>query len=366
MLFGGNSGSCGGCGCKSCQQCTRTCTNPHTGAAFETVYTLYSGLVGAEIGNPTDGYLTATGDSDTDDPQDGMDGTGPWYQQVSGSFELTTTTTRHPCEVRVSFWRNNYTLGPLTPGAPSPSEALTLNRIRVSSDAITSTGDVYVFGPSGEIARLAPGQSCDFTSGIPKVSGTGDQSTNDPGAFTGTMSFQAVCGNSKINVTVTARLEWNVKQRQHVLYGLVRECYLTTTCTCATGTFNTSLYLEISGFTDAYGLGINPSDVNGTYVLKPVDCYTWYGQGLWVYSPNGTTGFWNMRGFGQYTTTFLGTGYLRYYTTADGVPFTNNTGVSYKCGTGTMGTATASITFVGSLANVIDVPAGDVTLRAFA
>lgn len=265
MLFGGNSGSCGGCGCKSCQQCNRTCTNPHTGTAFETVYTLYSGLVGAEIGNPTDGYLTATGDSDTDDPQDGMDGTGPWYQQIEGTFTLSPTTTRHPCRIDISFWRNTYSLGSLTPGQPAPSETLTMNRVTIENQLNSKPVSL------GEEV-LEPGQTKTYDNLIPKVAGTEDQSLGDPRSPSGTFSFIAACGNETVTVVVKARLEWNVKQRQHILYGIVRECYETGSpcngkCTGGTNPPNT-IYLKISNYSGpTYDAG-TPMDIEGTYVLS--------------------------------------------------------------------------------------------------
>ena len=79
----------GGFGCSpccgpTCEVCTRTCTEPHTGTEFEVVYTRF--FEGVEVGNPSDGYLSATGDNDTSDPYNGMDGTGPWFQQVGGGF----------------------------------------------------------------------------------------------------------------------------------------------------------------------------------------------------------------------------------------------------------------------------------------
>lgn len=268
-------GTCSKCGCDSCKTCTRTCTNPHTGTAFETVYTLYSGLVGAEIGNPTDGYLTATGDSDTSDPQDGMDGTGPWYQQVTGTFTLSPTTTRHPCRVDISFWRNNYTLGSLTPGQPAPSETLTMNRVTIENQLNSKPISL-----GGEV--LEPGQTRTYDGIIPKVAGTGDQSLGDPRTANGTVSFLAACGNDTVTVVVKARLEWNVKQRQHVLYGTVRECYETGTpcngtCTGGTNPPNT-IYLEIKNVSLPGGATV--SGLAGTYVMTraPNFCDRWVSE----------------------------------------------------------------------------------------
>ena len=227
MLLGGKVG-CQQCTCVPCDACTRTCQNPHTGTAFEAVYTRY--FEGAEDGNPSDGYLSATGDSDTSDPYDGMDGTGPWFQQVAGTFTLDSSTTRHPCSVTVSFWRNNYVLGAAT--IPPPATTTTMNRIRVSVSASSGTG-VFVEG-----AYVAIGDTLDLNVTIPLVTGGGDQSTNDPRTSDGTATVTPQCHNRTAIFTVEARLEWNVKKRQHVVYGLVRECYeIGTPCSnyCGTG-----------------------------------------------------------------------------------------------------------------------------------
>lgn len=215
MLFGGNSGSCGGCGCKSCQECTRTCTNPHTGTAFETVYTLY--FEGVEAGNPSDGYLDATGDSDTSDPYDGMDGNGPWSQTVSGTFQLSKTATRYPCFFRASFWRSNFVLGANT--IPPPATTLTAERITVTNSSL-SEGAIFA-----DNVLLQPGESHQFDNTIQLVAGAGDQSTNDKRFYNGTVSVRAACVNDYVSFTVSGHIAWDVKKRQHVLYGIVRECY---------------------------------------------------------------------------------------------------------------------------------------------
>ena len=214
MLLGGKGG-CQQCTCVPCNPCERTCTNPHTGTAFEAVYTRY--FEGAEDGNVSDGYLTATGDSDTSDPYDGMDGNGPWFQQVAGEFTLDPSTTRHPCSVTVSFWRNNYVLGAAT--IPPPATTTTMNRIRVSVSA-SSGGGVFVEG-----ADVAIGATRDIITTIPLVSGSGDQSANDPRTYNGSATVTPECHNRTTIFTIEARIEWSVKKRQHVVYGLVRECY---------------------------------------------------------------------------------------------------------------------------------------------
>lgn len=253
-------GSCSTCGCSSCSECKRTCTNPHTGDPFEVVYTLYSGIVGDEIGNPTDGYLTATGDSDTSDPQDGMDGTGPWYQQVSGTFQLPSGS-RYPCWFYVSFWRNNYALGTLTPGQPAPSDALTLNEVKVTN---TTASQGNIWGPLGTL--LAPGESVTVSSAVPVVTGNGDQSGADPRRAAGTYGVTAECDNKTVIFSVTAKITWNVKLRQHLLYGKVRECYETSACSNCPGGVGSpnTIYVQLSNFSGTLDGG---ASINGTYAV---------------------------------------------------------------------------------------------------
>jgi len=240
MLLGGG-GNCQGCGCKSCQDCTRTCTDPHTGDAFEVVYSYK--FEGAEAGNTSDGYLTAVGDADSSDPYDGMDGSSPWQQQITGSFSLNNTQTRYPCWVRVSFWRSNFVLGAAT--VPPPSDALTVNEVKITNNA-GSVGSVMLheFG-----TILAPGESYTYTSIIPVVSGSGDQSGNDPRFNQGSIAFRQACANESVTVDVSATIKWTTQKRQHILYGIVRECYETGS-PCASfcgGTASPSvMYLTIS------------------------------------------------------------------------------------------------------------------------
>ena len=277
MLLGGKGG-CQQCTCVPCDPCTRTCTNPHTGTAFEAVYTRY--FEGAEAGNTSDGYLSATGDSDTSDPYDGMDGTGPWFQQVAGTFTLEPSTTRHPCSVTVSFWRNNYVLGAAT--IPPPATTTTMNRIRVSVSASSGTGVLV------ENQYIAPGDSFDVTTTIPLVTGGGDQSANDPRTYSGTVTVTPECHNKTAIFTISGRIEWNVTKRQHVAYGLVRECYeIGTPCsTACSGTAAPNVvYVTISNYTGpTYDTG-TPMDIEGTFVLDryPGLCqsfYTYWNSGL--------------------------------------------------------------------------------------
>jgi hypothetical protein len=264
MLLGGKGG-CQQCTCVPCDPCTRTCQNPHTGTAFEAVYTRF--FEGAEAGNTSDGYLSASGDSDTSDPYDGMDGTGPWFQEVSGSFTLDSTQTRFPCRVLVSFWRNNYVLGAAT--IPPASTALTFEGVfvEVSSGAVV-VGDTLIVPADGEVQITG--------ASIPLVSGSGDQSTNDPRFYDGSISVVPQCQSASFSIR--AKIEWNTQKRQHVLYGLVRECYEEGT-PCATFCSGSpppdTIYLTISNITLSGGASI--AGLAGTYAMSrvPWSC-SWY------------------------------------------------------------------------------------------
>jgi hypothetical protein len=350
MLLGGKGG-CQQCTCVPCDACTRTCQNPHTGDAFEAVYTRY--FEGAEDGNVSDGYLTASGDSDTSDPYDGMDGNGPWFQQVAGEFTLDPSTTRHPCGVTVSFWRNNYTLGAST--IPPPATTTTMNRIRVSVSALSETG-VFVEGD-----LIGVGQTVDLNMSIALVTGSGDQSANDPKSYEGGVTVTPQCHNKTATFTISGRIEWNVKKRQHILYGLVRECYQEASpCSCPSGPFNEELYVEVSGFTDEYNLGIDPDQVNGTYVAER---FLWCD--FWVFEHGvfypGALSFTTP----PLRTTNFGYQRLRYYVLWGFFPMTT-TGVNYQCGTGDMATVTVDISlwFIYEFGSS-DLNAGTITVRVF-
>jgi len=102
---------------------------------------------------------------------------------------------------------------------PPPSAALTTNEITITNES-TSGGPILY----GDLV-LQPGESYTFSAGIPLVSGAGDQSANDPRSTQGTVSIRAACGNDTVTFSVGATISWNVQKRQHVLYGIVRECY---------------------------------------------------------------------------------------------------------------------------------------------
>ena len=284
MLLGGGS-SCQQCGCVSCNTCTRTCTEPHTGAAFEKVFTKYT--LGVEAGNLTDGYLTATGDNDTSDPVDGMDGTGPWYQRVSGGFTLggPTPGTRLPCSIRVSFWRTSAAIGANNPNNP-PSTALTENTIEV----IVTSGALVT--PEGRVITSADGAVA--VSSVPSVSSSADPRTNE-----GTVWFASQCWNVETIFTVRATIRWNVQKRQHTLYGIVRECYEEPgSDPCATECDGTGrpdvLYVTISNFSldpGATYYSASIANVNGTYALDRVAnlCNLWFGPE----TGDGCAGFTN-------------------------------------------------------------------------
>jgi hypothetical protein len=330
MLLGGKGG-CQQCTCVPCNPCERTCTNPHTGTAFEAVYTRY--FEGAEAGNTSDGYLSATGDSDTSDPYDGMDGTGPWYQEVAGTFTLEPSTTRHPCSVTVSFWRNNYVLGAAT--IPPPATTTTMNRIRVSVSASSGTG-VFVEG-----TYVAIGDTLDLAVTIPLVTGGADQSTNDPRTSAGTATVTPECHNKTAIFTISGRIEWNVSKRQHVVYGLVRECYeIGTPCSTWCGGFASpsTIYLTISNFGGT--APDSPYTVNGTYVLDrvPNACDWW--QAPW---PHDCAGF-SVSG-GDTINVSSGNGiFMCHFTPINGGLCVNlrmtATGVGTICGTGVIDSGT--------------------------
>lgn len=275
----------GGFGCSpccgpTCESCTRTCTEPHTGDAFEVVYTRK--FEGVEVGNTTDGYLTATGDSDTSDPYDGMDGSGPWYQQVGGAFNDGGSSgggTRFPCTYRFSFWRSSYTLGAST--IPPASTALTENVIELT----VSSGAVVL--PDGRVITAADGAVA--LSTIPLVSG--GASAVDPRTNEGTVSFALQCQNVETLFSVQARVRWATQKRQHVLYGIVRECYEEGT-PCATICGGTSppsvVYLTI----DNISLSGNrtATSAEATYVLERVPQFCSLYQGQFVHECGETGG----------------------------------------------------------------------------
>lgn len=266
MILGG--GQCQKCKCVPCDPCEQECTEPHTGDAYEVVYTHYN--LGVQAGNLSDGYLTASGDNDTSDPLDGMDGNGPWYQQIEGGFSFGPSVTRNPCTIRVSFWRNNFTLGPTV--FPPPAATLTLEEVTVTC----ASGKIFV----GDTV-LEEGQTYTYTGSIPLVAGGGDKSEDDPRTFEGTLAIQPVCREASFEVN--ARIEWNTKQRQHVLYGVVRECYEEgTPCAtfCSGSPPPANLYLTISNYT---GPALASGTPNGTYVLDRVPNYcNWYlGNWSW-------------------------------------------------------------------------------------
>ena len=251
-----------GCSCCGTCECARTCTEPHTGAAFAKVFTNY--FSGVEAGNLTDGFLTATGDNDTSDPYDGMDGSGPWMQQVSGSFSdggSYGSGTRFPCTYRFSFWRSVRGLGL---GSSGTSTALTENVIEltVSQGAVVYPDGTVITPASGTVALAS----------IPLVSG--GASAVDPRTGEGTVSFALQCQNVETTFSIQARVRWNVQKRQHTVYGIVRECYEEgTPCAtvCSGSAPPSSVYFNVSNATN--------SAINGSYVIDRVPglCTSYYG-----------------------------------------------------------------------------------------
>jgi hypothetical protein len=249
MLLGGGS-SCQQCGCVGpCAPCTRTCQNPHSGAAFQVVGRGFSpeiGDEGAVSGRLTDGYLTASGNFEAD--MNGMSGGGPYYQQVGGTFYLDSTQTRFPCSLTVSFWRNTFTASD-----PPASSTLTDNRVRITCLA-------GQFAIMGGLLLLNPGESHEFVGGIPL------SSSGDPRSSTGTYGGFATCDYTQ--VSIQARIEWNVQPRVHVLLGIVRECYEEgTPCAtvCSGSPPPNTIYLTIKNVSLSDGVTI--AGFAGTYVL---------------------------------------------------------------------------------------------------
>ena len=269
MLLGAKGG-CQQCTCVPCETCTRTCTEPHSGAAFEAVFTNYFDEV--EVGNPSDGYLNAEGDSDTSSPYDGMDGSGPWMQEVGGGFSDGGSYgggTRFPCTYRFSFWRSTRQLGI---NNPAPSEALTENVIELS---VSQGAVVY---PDGTV--ITPASGTVALASIPLV--PGGAGAVDPRTGAGSVSFALQCQNVETTFSIQARVRWNVKKRQHTVYGIVRECYQEDTggggvCDtfCSGSPAPSEMYLTISGVSTASevhpnsGASSSPSIsfMNGTYVV---------------------------------------------------------------------------------------------------
>ena len=257
MLLGGKGG-CQNCTCVPCDACAATCTNPHSGSAFDVVWNRYSS--GSQIGNLTDGYLTASGDVQMIDPIPtyGMEGSGPWSQAINGSFEWNGTQNRFPCTIRVSLWRANGAIG--SSSVPPSSSAVTAEtyrvtcttgRIVVNTDTVLSAGEYYE------------------ASGIPLVSSL-DGSTNDPHS---SVSIQVRPGCDKASFSITATVSWNVKKRQHFIYGIVRECYeVGTPCAtaCSGSAPPSSVYLTISNIiATSTGLAGLSGD-EATYVLSRI------------------------------------------------------------------------------------------------
>ena len=269
MLLGGYS-SCQGCGCVPCKECTRTCTEPHSGAAFETVFTNY--FEGVEVGNPSDGFLTATGDNDTSDPYDGMDGSGPWMQEVGGGFSDGGSYgggTRFPCTYRFSFWRSTRQLGI---NNPAPSTDLTENVIELS---VSQGAVVY---PDGTV--ITPASGTVTLASIPLVSG--GASAVDPRTNDGTVSFALECQNVETTFSIQARVRWNVQKRQHTVYGIVRECYEDESpCLtfCSGNPAHDVLYLTISNVKDTSNNAF-ATFFEGTYTVDraPQDCQFYFSS----------------------------------------------------------------------------------------
>lgn len=191
-----------GCSCcGTCEACTRTCQNPHTGAAFQEVYRGYS--FGSVNGLASDGYLTFSGDEDN---PAFIPGGGPFHQAIGGTFYLSSSQTRFPCSLTVSFWRTLF-----------PANATTDTELSSNTVTFTCVTGKFSISPSGFV--LNPGESFTFSPAVPLV----PLLSSDPHSATGTFGGFALCDNTQ--VAVSARIDWSSSERVHVLHGIVRECY---------------------------------------------------------------------------------------------------------------------------------------------
>jgi hypothetical protein len=197
-------------------------------------------------GLATDGYLTFSGDEDNP----AFIGDGPFHQAIGGTFDLNSSQTRFPCSLTVSFWR---TVAPID---ATTNLALTANTV-----TFTCVTGKFEISPGGVV--LNPGESYTFSGGIPQVA----LLSGDPRSAAGTFGGFARCDNTQ--VAVQARIDWSSKERMHVLYGIVRECYEEGT-PCATACDGDPspdvLYVTISNA--VFPSGTYPAAFpNGTYVL---------------------------------------------------------------------------------------------------
>jgi len=253
MILGGGS-NCQGCGCGgTCPACTRTCQNPHSGAAFQEVYRGYS--FGAINGLASDGYLTFSGDEDN--PAFISRG-GPFHQEIGGTFYLDSSVNRFPCSLTVSFWRTLY-----------PANAATDTEL--SSNTVTITCVTGQFMTANSVV-LNPGETYTFSGAVPLVSFF----PGDPHGSTGTFGGYALCDNTM--VAIRARIDWGSSERIHVLHGIVRECYEEgSPCAtfCSGSPSPNTIYLTISNVTLSGGASI--SGLAGTYVMSRVNwACDWY------------------------------------------------------------------------------------------
>ena len=250
------------CGTPPCEKCTRTCTNPHTGSAFQEVWQVWS--FGAVDGRATDGYLTFSGDSDA--AAGVMVGDGPFYQQIGGSFYLDSSVSRFPCSLTVSFWR---TLFPAT--ATTDTE--------LSSNTVTITCVTGQFVIRGGMTVLNPGESYTFSPAVPLVG----LLAGDPHSASGTFGGVATCNGTL--VSIQGRIAWSNSERIHGLHGIVRECYEPAgQCAdaCSGNPSPSVVYLTISNYSGPTYDSPTPMDIEGTYVLERVPGFCNYYRSEWT------------------------------------------------------------------------------------
>jgi hypothetical protein len=206
----------------------------------------------------TDGYLTFSGDEDNP----AFIGDGPFHQAIGGTFDLNSSQTRFPCSLTVSFWRT-----------VAPINATT--NLALTSNTVTFTCVTGQFEISPEGVVLNPGESYTFSPAVPQVA----LLSGDPRSAAGTFGGFARCDNTQ--VSVQARIDWSSKERMHVLYGIVRECYepfnpCGTICNGAPAP--EIAYVTISNYTGP--AKDSPFVVEGTYVLEriPNTCEAYSGD----------------------------------------------------------------------------------------
>jgi hypothetical protein len=165
------------------------------------------------------------------------------------------------------------------------------------------------------------------------------------------VSFALQCQNVETTFSVTARIRWATQKRQHVLYGIVRECYEEGT-PCATACDGVpspdTLYLTISGIDSSefpYGVP------NGTFVLSrlPNTCNSYdliiqpYGSPYGLVSNVSINPWWVWGASGGLIALLTG---MTTQSSSGAFQFTAvDATLEFPCGTGTLATGTGTWIF---------------------